>query len=466
MIDITVKNEVIISGKLPSEVEQYLKKRLTFANPEYVLAERQHRSTYNISPTVSFFKKKSNKLYIPRGFAAQALSSLRFHHVEYKVKEETRLLDEVGFSFVGNLYPFQEKAVESVVARRFGVLNSPTGSGKTVMALATVAKRKQPTLVICHTKELLHQWRDRAMEFLGMKKSDIGLIGDGHRVLDKNFTIAIVNSLYKCVEEVRKRVGYLIVDECHRVPSRTFTDAIKHFDSRYMLGLSATAYRRDKLTRVIYFFMGDSVYSISPQELQKYNKIMIATLITRKTSFYSTVNGSSEYQTLLQEVVNNRARNELIVEDVIKEAKEGKGICLVLSDRKKHCELLHELLLQKSGTSVELLTGDTKSSIRKKIVQDLDERRIDILVASGRLVGEGFDCKKLSSLFLATPVKFSGRVIQYLGRILRTHEGKTQPKIFDYLDDPGVLRSSFKSRLSAYKSMGVVFDDGIEKIDL
>ena len=462
MIDIVVKNELVMKGKLPEDAESYLKKRLTFANPEYVLAERQHRSTYNISPTLSFFKKKRNTIYLPRGFAAQTLAILRKHQVEYKVEEQTRLLDEVEFSFCRELYPFQEKAVENVVARRFGVLNSPTGSGKTVMALATIAARKQPTLVVCHTKELLYQWQERAVEFLGMKEEDIGLIGDGHRDLDKPLTIAIVNSLYKCVHELAERIGYLVVDECHRVPSRTFTEAIKHFDSRYMLGLSATAYRRDKLTKVIYFYMGDSVYSISPQELQKYNKIMVASLVARETNFYSHVNGSSDYQTLLEELVNNYARNELIVNDVILEAKQRRGICLVLSDRKSHCEKLYELLVAQSGMSVELLTGDTKSSLRKKIVHELQEKQIDILVASGRLVGEGFDCKNLSSLFLATPVKFSGRVIQYLGRILRTSEDKVQPKIFDYVDDPGVLRSSFKSRIGAYKTMGVELGNALE----
>ncbi|WP_372366450.1 DEAD/DEAH box helicase [Candidatus Uabimicrobium sp. HlEnr_7] len=462
MINIMVNNELIIKGKLPEEAEAYLKKRLTFTNPEYVLAERQHRSTYNISPTLSFFKKKKNKIFVPRGFSAQALGILRMHEVKYNVAEETRLLPEIDVNFCRELYTFQQKAVESIVARRFGVLNSPTGSGKTVMALAVIAARKQPALVICHTKELLYQWRDRAVEFLGMKESEIGLVGDGNRVIGKPLTIAIVNSLYKCVDELADKIGHLIVDECHRVPSRTFTEAIKHFDSRYMLGLSATAYRRDKLTKVIYFYMGDSVYSISPQELQKHNKIMVASLVVRETNFYSEINGSSEYQALLQELVNNRARNELIVDDVIEEAQQRRGICLVLSDRKNHCETLHEILVSKSGMSVELLTGDTKSSVRKKIVRDLDEQRIDILVASGRLVGEGFDCKSLSSLFLATPVKFSGRVIQYLGRILRTCEGKVQPKIFDYIDELGVLRSSFKSRLSAYKTMGVELGNALE----
>jgi superfamily II DNA or RNA helicase len=238
---------------------------------------------------------------------------------------------------------------------------------------------------------------------------------------------------------------------------------MEQFDCRYMLGLSATAYRRDKLTKVIYFYMGDRVCDIEPQELQKINKIMVAKLVVRPTNFDSFVDPTAEYQALITELTENEERNRLIVADVLEEAKNGAGICLVLSDRKSHCERLLEFLV-KEGVCVKLLTGETSKKQRESIVRELEQGTVQILVATGSLLGEGFDCKRLSSLFITTPVRFTGRVIQYLGRILRIAEGKAQPTVFDYVDKPGVLRNSFRSRCNAYDKMGVVLASQNAKI--
>ena len=95
------------------------------------------------------------------------------------------------------------------------------------------------------------------------------------------------------------------------------------------------------------------------------------------------------------------------------------GVCLILSDRKKHCETLRALLKYKFNVSAELLTGDLSSGQRKEVLVRLDDGQVKVLIATGQLIGEGFDHKRLATLFLATPIRFSGRVVQYIGRILR-----------------------------------------------
>ena len=137
--------------------------------------------------------------------------------------------------------------------KSFGVIEAGTGSGKTVMALALIARRRQPTLVIVHTKELLGQWQERVQHFLG---TEPGQVGDGRFVLAP-ITIAIVNSARSHVTELVPHFGQLIVDECHRVPASLFTDVVCRFDCHYLLGLSATAFRSDEqTTRLIYYFHG------------------------------------------------------------------------------------------------------------------------------------------------------------------------------------------------------------------
>jgi superfamily II DNA or RNA helicase len=177
-----------------------------------------------------------------------------------QVKDRRRVLPEVDFTFKGNLHDFQVEAVEALVKRDFGTLTAPTGSGKTVIALALAARRRQPTLVVVYSRELLIQWVVRIEAFLGIPASEVGIIGGGQLKVGEKITVALVQSLYKCVGEVVPHIGHLIVDECHRTPSRTFTEAVTAFDCRFMLGWSATPWRRDGLSRLIFRHLGGMVH--------------------------------------------------------------------------------------------------------------------------------------------------------------------------------------------------------------
>lgn len=166
----------------------------------------------------------------------------------------------------GRLRPFQDQAVKKMLARDFGTLSAPTGSGKTVMALAMIAQRRQTALIITHTKELLSQWVNRIGQCLGIPSDEVGRIGDGKRGPGARSTVALVQSLYKCSDEVAPKIGYL-VDEFHRTPSRTFTEAVTAFDCKFMTGLSATPWRRDHLSKLIFWHVGDVAHEVPKSEL-------------------------------------------------------------------------------------------------------------------------------------------------------------------------------------------------------
>ena len=181
--------------------------------------------------------------------------------------------------------------------------------------------------------------------------------------------------------------------------------------------------------------------------------ILQADVVVRETNFTTCLDPSNEYSKMLSELTQNIERNRLIASDVAREAKNGGGICLALSDRKAHCEVLQKLLANDYNVSSALLTGDVPVKQRQDIVNRLNQGKIKALVATGQLIGEGFDCKGLSTLFLATPIRFDGRVLQYLGRVLRPAKGKARPKVYDYIDSRiGVLRVSAKSRQSVLVS--------------
>jgi len=340
-----------------------------------------------------------------------------------------------------------------MLSKEFGTLSSPTGSGKTVMALYIISKRGQPALIVVHTRELAVQWIERIETFLKIPASEVGYIGGGKNKIGEKITVALVQSLYKCAAEVSQHIGNLVVDECHRIPSRTFAEAVTEFDSKYMLGLSATPYRRDKLSKLIFWHLGDVHHQVDKNHLIRTGDVLPVSVITRETDFKPYFDPVNQYSKMLLELTLNDKRNRLIAADVAKETQKERGICLVLSDRKKHCETLQSLLKYKYKISSEMLTGSLSAGHREKVLDRLNKGKVKVLIATGQLIGEGFDCRNLSTLFLATPIRFSGRVVQYLGRILRPAPGKEKARLFDYVDiHVDTLKNAARARQKAYNA--------------
>jgi superfamily II DNA or RNA helicase len=201
-----------------------------------------------------------------------------------------------------------------------------------------------------------------------------------------------------------------------------------------MLGLSATPWRRDNLSKLIFWHLGDVHHQVDKKELVRIGQVLTAEVIFRETDFKPYYDPVLEYSRMLSELTVNDDRNRLIAADVAAAAADGPGVCLVLTDRKKHCDTLGALLRYGHSLPVDILTGDVDAGRRRSVMARLHAGRVKVLVATGQLVGEGFDCRELTTLFLATPVRFSGRVIQYLGRILRPAPGKKHARVFDYVD--------------------------------
>jgi len=420
---------------VPAGLKQALMETLEFPNPKWLENERMGRWNRGTPRVLKFYDQVGpDGLWIPRGYLRQLILLCRRMGVDHRIEDRRRSLPPVDFTFHGQLRPFQEAALDQMMARDFGTLSSPTGSGKTVMALCMIARRRQPAVIVVHTKDLAAQWMQRIEAFLGIPAAECGLIAGGRAKIGDTISVALVQSLYKCAEEVSERIGFLVVDECHRCPSRTFTEAVTGFDSKYMLGLSATPWRRDNLSRLIFWYLGDVHHEVDTSHLVATGVVLAAEVIERETEFRPYHDPVVEYSKMLSELTADTARNLLIAEDVAREARESAGICIVLSDRKAHCENLQALLRLRFKVESELLTGDLAIEERQVVVERLNAGRARVVIATGQLLGEGFDCPNLSTLFMATPVRFSGRVLQYLGRVLRPAPGKEKARVFDYID--------------------------------
>ncbi|CAB5164042.1 Helicase-like:Type III restriction enzyme, res subunit:DEAD/DEAH box helicase-like [Olavius algarvensis associated proteobacterium Delta 3] len=461
-MNVRISNQLALEG-IPPELYQSLIDTLTLQNPKWVDNVRMNRWNRGVPRYLKFYHRgNQGRLFIPRGYIRQLFNQCRKIRESFKIDDRRRSLSEVHFAFSGALRPFQQRAVKDMGTKEFGTLSAATGSGKTVMALYLIARRRQPALIVVHTKDLAFQWIDRIESFLGVPRAEIGLIGAGKHVIGKRITVSLVQSLYKCADEVSPHIGHLIVDECHRIPSRTFTEAVTEFDAKYMLGLTATPWRRDKLSKLIFWHLGDVHHEVNAGELVRSGDVLSAEVIFRASDFEPFHDPVNEYSQMLTELIADDVRNRMITDDVAEETRSREGVCLVLSDRKHHCENLRALLRYRHRIEADLLTGDLSDDERRDVLERLNNGGVRVLVATGQLIGEGFDCPHLTSLFLTTPIRFSGRVLQYLGRVMRPAPGKETPRVFDYVDvQVGPLVSAAKARQRVYggKELDKILED-------
>lgn len=431
----------------PERLLAAIKQALTIPNPAQIQAERYGRGGWNIPPELTFYRH-GDSLTLPRGFLPRLAAMPEWR--DATVEDRRLVLPAIAITFRALLRDYQDAAVKAMMGREHGVLQAGTGAGKTVMALAIIAARKQPSLVLVHNKELLNQWRDRTKQFLDIEAGRIG----GGRFEVRPVSIGIVNTVRNRLDELTPHFGHIVVDECHRCPSAMFTECVDAFPAKYRLGLSATPYRRDGLTKAIHFYIGPKLHEVDQTRLQREGAILRPGVVTRPTAFRFGGNGADHYQELLTALTLDRHRNALIAGDVKRELARGAGTALVVSDRVAHLEAL-AACLRAVGVTMDLLTGQTPKAQREAMVERIRAGKVQVLGSTLQLIGEGFDCPGLASLFLATPIKFSGRLLQVVGRILRPQDGKT-PRLYDYHDPVGVLQASARTRATVYDRQGFI----------
>jgi superfamily II DNA or RNA helicase len=170
-----------------------------------------------------------------------------------------------------------------------------------------------------------------------------------------------------------------------------------------------------------------------------------------------------------QRMIEDEGRNRLIVEDILRCVQDRRKL-IVLSDRKEHLEKLHAMLsaLCPQDDAVFVMLEGTQSPRQRQeridaFTQATEDGHLACMFATSSLLGEGFDLPMLDTLFLAMPISFKGRLVQYAGRLNRPAPSKANVVIYDYLDELLPLTMSmYRCRLPAYRSMGyeVVRDEG------
>src|SRR6266536_6577013 len=238
--------------------------------------------------------------------------------------------------------------------------------------------------------------------------------------------------------------GHVIVDECHHGPAVSFERVLAEVKARYVVGLTATPERRDGHHPIAEMQLGPVRFAVDAKS-EAGRPPFEQRLIVRDTAFSAPGRaGSPNIQDLYAGLAADERRNELILNDVIASLEEGRSPIL-LTERKNHLEYFAERLRKFARYLVVLhgtMNAHTSSAAREQLAA-IPANQERLVLATGRYIGEGFDDSRLDTLF------------QYAGRLHRLHPGKTEVRIFDYVDrEVPMLRRMFERRLRGYRAMG------------
>ena len=465
-ITLVLANQIFIDKR---EVPQPLLNRLirlaAFANPEFYKAQAMRLPVWNKPRLVCCAENLSQHIGLPRGCLDALLELLEYNNILPVIEDKRVKGSGLSVKFKGKLRKDQQLAVKSMLAQDIGVLHATTAFGKTVVAAALIAKRKTSALVLVHRADLLRQWQERLVQFLGIASGDIGLIGTGKHKPSGKIDIALLQTLARKddLAEFLDGYGHIIVDECHHIAAFSFENILKQAKTRFILGLTATPQRRDGHHPIIFMQCGDIRHSVIRMEH------MPARLDVKVQSLPTPALPSEPgIHEVFRALCEDCRRHAHIVEDICKLWYEGRKT-LVLTERTSHLGKLQELLAAK-GIPCHILHGRLPSKQRAVALEELKampDTAARVILATGRLIGEGFDHSPLDTMVLAMPISWQGTLQQYAGRLHREHVGKTDIRIYDYVekDNPQLYRM-WKKRCTGYGAMGyqISTDDTITRL--
>jgi superfamily II DNA or RNA helicase len=444
-----------------------VKHAASIPNPEFQERQRARRSTWDTPRFLrSYDETLEGDLVLPRGLLELLTTLVESAGSTLRIDDRRVGGTRQEFTFATELRPEQAEAVREVGREDTGVLVAPPGTGKTVMACAAIAVRATTTLILVDRKALADQWRHRIEAHLGVK---CGQIGGGRAKTTGVIDIALLPTLARRanVHEITAGYGFVVVDECHHVAAAAFTDVLNRIPAKYWLGLTATPERRDRLEDLIYHQLGSHSHTIAHRKADELPSAAgdlpapHPVLQVHSTRFRYTGDADPTapggMAAIYRALVADEERLDQVVIDVLTAHRGGSNV-LVLTTWVDHLDAIVGRLTD-AGCQVTVLRGGMKARERQRITQQLATYSPDqpplLVVGTSSFIGEGFDWPALDTLFLAAPITFKNRLVQYVGRVTRPYPGKSTATVHDYHDElTPVLASSLRKRAPGYTSLG------------
>jgi len=460
LLTVTLANLVYFEkAELPQPLANRLIRLAAFQNPEFYKSQAMRFPVWDKPRVIGCAENYPNHIALPRGCLDAAQNLLKENGIQCDLRDKRFEGQSIDIAFAGTLRSDQEAAVTEMLQHPAGVFCAPTAFGKTVTAAALIARRGVNTLILVHRTELLKQWQERLQSFLGVGKGVVGTIGGGKSKPTGKIDVAVMQSLSRQgeVNPLVENYGHVIVDECHHVGAASFDAILKRVKAKYVLGLTSTPVRRDGQQPIIFMQCGPIRYTAAkplnaPSDLEVLPQMI-----------YKTIDLPQEaaIQDVFRHIVNDEERTTAIASEIAAAFNLGRKV-LVLTERTDHLDAIFAALTGKIPPPF-VLHGRMRKKQRATLIKVLDELPPDeprVLLATGKLVGEGFDHPPLDTLVLAMPISWKGTLQQYAGRLHREHATKTDVRIIDFVDTghPTLLRM-WDKRQRGYRAMGYRMTD-------
>jgi superfamily II DNA or RNA helicase len=456
IITLTLANHIYIKlSDLPGKLAARIKRMASFANPVFFKTQALRFSTHGIPRYISCARIEQGYLSVPRGCFDELQVLLLEQGITVDIDDRrTQGQPLEAVSLKATLRGDQKAAVKLLAAHDTGILHAPTAFGKTVTAIGIVAKRQVNTLILTHSRQLLDQWKERLETFL--EGASVGVIGGGKKKPTGQIDVATYQSLINkndnTVLNLVREYGQIIIDECHHISAPRYEMLLNEVCARYVVGLTATPDRQDGHQKIMFMVAGPVRHKVQADHGSRF----VQRVIVRERHEMPPIDICQSGQrphiaSVYRWLAESNARNQGIVQDVVRCA-QNQANCLLLTERREHAETLAKLLEAESVSSVVLRGG---MRVRERRATDAQLHEAQVVVATGKFIGEGFDLPRLDTLFLALPIAWKGTLSQYAGRIHRDVDGKQEVTVYDYLDTGlPMLERMFRKREKGYKAMG------------
>jgi superfamily II DNA or RNA helicase len=449
---------------LPQALLAMLKRIASFFNPVFFKTQALRFSTNGIPRFICLAEVENGYLALPRGCFDEVSSLLESNAIEIELDDKRKLGRRLkGLVFKGELRKDQKKAVAELARHDFGVLHAPTAFGKTVTAIGLIHKRKVNTLILVHSRQLLDQWKERLTAFLN--GCEVGLIGGGKCKPTGQVDIAtyqsLINRKNNSVDPLLYNYGQVIIDECHHISAPNYERLLNEVHAKYVVGITATPNRQDGHQPIIFMQAGPIRHVVANESNKFIQQVKLSRLQSELPPELSDAANRPHIADVYRWLVNDEKRNALIIADILSMVADQRHP-IVLTERRDHAQLLGELL-SKKGIRFQLLRGAMSTKERDQVMSALDDTQV--IVATGKYIGEGFDLPRLDTLFLVLPISWKGTLAQYVGRIQRQFEGKDKVIVFDYLDSSlPMLQRMYQKRAKGYAAMGYTITEKADEL--
>jgi superfamily II DNA or RNA helicase len=460
--------------------------KITVINPIYSKVEKQYYNTLKnlLSYEAVFYRvkkgdyRKTRKVYPKRmistdgvfltGFLPKVKDFLDKSAISYTIEyfqaylEQQESVNYPKSPYLSNKveahenWPHQVPLIQTAVHEKRGVIQAPTGIGKTVMAAGIISCfRNKKVLFLCHTISLLTQ---TAKEFSTWFPS-IGMIYKDSKQYDCDITVSTMQTMGKLVDDntidLLPKYDIIIVDEAHHVATNAglYAKILGKLDAPIRIGLTATIPTEDEAALTLEGYIGPVIDSMTMDEGMEKGLLAKVQMRIIQSKTDHNVKALNRYPDVYDAgVVFNKSKHWLIATTTKEYTDINKSVLIIVSriDHGKELETVCRL----RGIDALFVYGHTEDADREIIKQELTSKN-RLCVISSAIWREGINIPSLDVVFYVAEGKSDIATLQAIGRGLRKTTEKEVVILIDIFDDSHYfLISHFGKRLCVYMDAG------------